>query len=112
MRVLTLLALALPALARAQTVSPAPATSPPPVVHRVEKLSPHAYAIFAQGGNIGLLVTDHHAILIDDQFERLAPGLLEAVRSVTRAPLRYLINSHFPGDHTGANVVLDKQVKV
>lgn len=112
MRVCTLLAFVLPALAQAQTPSAAPAASPPPVVHRVEKVSPHAYAIFGQGGNIGLLVTDHHAILIDDQFERLVPGLLEAVRSVTRAPIRYLINTHFHGDHTGGNVVLEKQVQV
>lgn len=79
-------------------------------VHRVEKLSDRAYAIFGQGGNIGLFVGDRYAILVDDQFEKLAPGLIEAVRSVTAKPIRYLVNTHFHGDHTGANVVLEKQV--
>lgn len=79
-------------------------------IHRVEKVAENVYCIFGQGGNIGLVVTERHAVLIDDQFERLAPGLLAAVKSVTDKPLKYLINTHFHGDHTGANLVLEKQV--
>ncbi len=79
-------------------------------IHRIEKLAEGAYCIFGQGGNIGLIVTDKHAVLIDDQFERIAPGLLATIKSVTDKPIKYLVNTHFHGDHTGANVVLDKQV--
>ena len=79
-------------------------------IHKIEKLSENVYCIFGQGGNIGLVVTEKHAVLIDDQFERLVPGLLEAVKSVTDKPIKYLINTHFHGDHTGGNVVLEKQV--
>lgn len=79
-------------------------------IHRIEKLADGAYCIFGQGGNIGLIVTDKHAVLIDDQFERIAPGLLATIKSVTDKPIKYLVNTHFHGDHTGANVVLDKQV--
>lgn len=81
-----------------------------PKIHKIEKVGENVYCIFGQGGNIGLIVTEKHAVLIDDQFERLAPGLLEAIRSVTDKPIKYLINTHFHGDHTGANVVLEKQV--
>ncbi len=81
-----------------------------PKVHRIEKLADNVYCIFGNGGNIGLVVTDKGAVLIDDQFENIAPGLLEAVRSVTDKPLKYLINTHWHGDHTGANIVLEKQV--
>lgn len=79
-------------------------------VHRVEKLSDSIYCIFGDGGNIGLVLTDKHAVLIDDQYERLAPGLLEAIKSVTDKPIKYLVNTHYHGDHTGGNVVLEKQV--
>jgi len=79
-------------------------------IHRVEKVGENAYCIFGQGGNIGLIVTDKHAVLIDDQFERIAPGLLAAIKTVTDKPIKYLVNTHFHGDHTGANVVLAKQV--
>ena len=56
-------------------------------IHRVEKVGEGAYCIFGQGGNIGLIVTEKHAVLIDDQFERLAPGLLAAIRTVTDKPI-------------------------
>lgn len=81
-----------------------------PKIHKVEKVAEQVYCIFGQGGNIGLIVTANHAILIDDQFERLVPGLVEAVRSVTPKPIKYLINTHGHGDHVGGNVVLEKQV--
>ena len=93
---------------RAQAPVPAPA-APAAKVHRVEKLTEHAYVIFGRGGNIGLFVTDHNAILVDDQFENLVPGLLEAIRSVTDKPLRYLVNTHVHGDHVGGNLALEKQ---
>ncbi len=81
-----------------------------PKVHRVEKVAENVYCIFGQGGNIGLIVTAKHAVLIDDQFERLVPGLLAAVKTVTDKPIKYLINTHGHPDHVGGNVVLEKQV--
>ncbi len=81
-----------------------------PRVHRVEKVAENVYCIFGQGGNIGLVVTSRHAVLIDDQFERLVPGLLEAVKGITAKPIKYLVNTHGHGDHVGGNVVLEKQV--
>ncbi len=79
-------------------------------VHRVEKVAENVYCIFGQGGNIGLVVTAKHAVLIDDQFERLVPGLLAAVRSVTDKPIKYLINTHAHPDHVGGNPALEKLV--
>ena len=113
MRVLPLLGLLLvaslgtPLLAHAK---PQAAPTEAPKVHRVEKVAENVYCIFGQGGNIGLVVTAKHAVLIDDQFERLVPGLLEAVRSVTDKPIKYLINTHGHGDHVGGNLVLEQQV--
>ncbi|MBI3131250.1 MAG: MBL fold metallo-hydrolase [Acidobacteria bacterium] len=79
-------------------------------IHRVEKLADNVYCIFGNGGNIGLVVTDQHAVLIDDQFDKLLPGLREAVKSVTDKPIKYLINTHHHGDHTGGNRGLEGQV--
>jgi glyoxylase-like metal-dependent hydrolase (beta-lactamase superfamily II) len=106
------LALALLALPLAAHVRQAQnsQTTAPAKVHRVEKLADNVYCIFGNGGNIGLVVTDKGAVLIDDQFENILPGLLEAVKSVTDKPIKYLINTHWHGDHTGGNIVLEKQV--
>jgi len=104
-----LLVVALPLGAHARhRLAPDPASTQK--IHKVEKVGENVYCIFGQGGNIGLIVTDKHAVLIDDQFERLVPGLLEAVKSITDKPINYLINTHAHPDHVGGNVVLDKQV--
>lgn len=79
-------------------------------IHRVEKLADGAWAIFGQGGNMALFVTERWAVLVDDQFERIAPALLEAIRALTDKPLRYVVNTHHHADHTGGNAALEKQV--
>jgi glyoxylase-like metal-dependent hydrolase (beta-lactamase superfamily II) len=81
-----------------------------PKIHKVEKVAENVYCIFGQGGNIGLIVTSKHAVLIDDQFERLVPGLLDAVKAITDKPIKYLVNTHGHPDHVGGNVVLEHQV--
>ena len=115
MRVLIAASLVLFGAALPLAAQASPATQPmAPVeaakVHRVEKVADKVYCIFGQGGNIGLVVTDKHAVLIDDQFERLVPGLLDAVRSVTDKPIKYLVNTHSHPDHVGGNLALEKQV--
>lgn len=87
-------------------------TAPKPDPHKLEKLTDHVYCIFGEGGNIGLIVTEHNAILIDDQFAPLVPGLLKVVKSVTDKPVKYLINTHHHSDHVGGNIALEKQVQV
>ncbi len=87
------------------------AQAPPTKVHKVERLSPHAYAIQGQGGNIGLFVGERDAVLVDTQFARLVPGLLEAIASVTDKPIRFLVNTHHHGDHVGGNPLVAPRVQ-
>jgi glyoxylase-like metal-dependent hydrolase (beta-lactamase superfamily II) len=59
--------------------------------------------LYGRGGNIGFAATDEGVVVIDDQFADLAPGIAEQIRSVTPKPVRFLINTHHHGDHTGGN---------
>jgi glyoxylase-like metal-dependent hydrolase (beta-lactamase superfamily II) len=61
------------------------------------------YMLTGQGGNIGLWVGEDGAFLIDDQYAPLSQKILEAVRGVTSEPVRFVINTHWHGDHTGGN---------
>lgn len=69
----------------------------------IEKVKGDLYNISGSGGNVGVYVTSEGVILIDDKFERDYDEILAKVKSVTDKPIRYLINTHHHGDHTGGN---------
>src|SRR5262245_19907393 len=75
---------------------------------KLEKLTDRAYCLYGQGGNVGILVTDAGVVVVDDQFEEVAQGILDQIRAVTDLPIRYLVNTHYHGDHTGGNPVFVK----
>jgi cyclase len=62
----------------------------------------------AGSGNVTVLVGDEAVILIDDKFPQDHDGIMEYVRSVTDAPVRYVINTHMHPDHVGGNPALQK----
>ena len=66
------------------------------------------YMLTGQGGNIGLFIGDDGSFMIDDQFAPLTDKIIAAVRSVGGDTPKYLINTHFHGDHTGGNENLGK----
>ena len=57
------------------------------------------------GGNIGVCVGADGIVLVDDQFAPLAPKILAALKTLSDQPVRFVINTHVHGDHTGGNVV-------
>ena len=61
------------------------------------------YMITGRGGNMGLSVGDDGAFLIDDQFAPLTDKIVAAVAEITDQPIRFVINTHWHGDHTGGN---------
>ena len=89
----------------------APEAPPPPQV-TAEKITERAYALFGKGGNVGVLITDAGVVVVDDQYEDIAPALMEQIRRLTDRPVRYLINTHYHGDHTGGNPVLGKGASI
>ncbi len=68
-----------------------------------EPVASGVYMLQGQGGNIGLLVGSDGAFLIDDQYAPLTDKILTAVRGITEAEVRFVINTHWHGDHTGGN---------
>ncbi|UCE69607.1 MAG: MBL fold metallo-hydrolase [Flavobacteriaceae bacterium] len=70
---------------------------------RTEKVADQIYVLFGAGGNMGLAIGDDAAYLIDDQFAPLSEKIMAAVRKITDKPLKFLVNTHWHGDHTGGN---------
>ena len=59
--------------------------------------------LFGAGGNIGVSYGPDGTVLIDDQFAPLTPRLQAAIAGLGAEPVKYLINTHWHGDHTGGN---------
>jgi len=61
------------------------------------------YMLVGSGGNIGLSVGEDGAFVIDDQFAPLSEKIMAAIATVTDADVKFLVNTHFHGDHVGGN---------
>ena len=77
-----------------------------------QPVSGTAHMLVGQGGNIGVCAGPDGVLLIDDQFERLAPKIRAAFEALSEAPLRYVLNTHYHGDHTGSNPVFGREVPI
>jgi len=82
---------------------PALAQSLDEVEVKLTSLTDSVHMLTGAGGNIGLVVTEDGAFLIDDQFAPLTEKIIAAVESVTDQPVKFVLNTHFHGDHTGGN---------
>ncbi|AWX45401.1 hypothetical protein HME9304_02415 [Flagellimonas maritima] len=74
-----------------------------------EKLSENIYVLFGSGGNIGLVVGKENAYIIDDQFAPLTEKILAHIKTLTDKPVKWVLNTHWHGDHTGGNENLANQ---
>jgi cyclase len=70
---------------------------------KAETLAPGVAVLFGAGGNIGVSFGPDGTVLIDDQFAPLTPKIQAAVAGLGATPIRFLINTHWHGDHSGGN---------
>lgn len=66
------------------------------------------YVITGKGGNVGIFTGEDGTFLIDDNFAPLTDKILEAIKSIGGDYPKFLINTHYHGDHTGGNENLGK----
>ena len=72
----------------------------------LQKVTDNLYVIVGDGGNAAFMPTSEGVILVDDKFAADAPQIVAKVKSVTDKPIRYVLNTHQHGDHTGGNEAL------
>ncbi len=72
---------------------------------RIQTISvaPGVYMLVGSGGNIGVSVGEDAVFLVDDQFAPLTGRIIDAVKALSDKPIRFLLNTHWHGDHTGGN---------
>ncbi|HEY1306943.1 MAG TPA: MBL fold metallo-hydrolase [Vicinamibacterales bacterium] len=68
------------------------------------RVGSNLWALDGQGGRMGVLAGPDGVFIVDSQFAPLSEKLLAAIKQVApSAPLRFLVNTHVHGDHTGGN---------
>src|ERR1051326_7884320 len=72
---------------------------------KVTKVSGNIYMLEGQGGNIAASVGEDGIVIVDDEFAPLAEKIQAALKDlkITDKPVRFVINTHYHGDHSGGN---------
>ncbi|HEY3824733.1 MAG TPA: MBL fold metallo-hydrolase, partial [Bryobacteraceae bacterium] len=69
----------------------------------ITKIHDDLYEIVGDGGNVAVLVTSEGILLVDDKFEQDHDAILAKIKTVSKQPVKYVINTHYHQDHSGGN---------
>ena len=75
---------------------------------KTTKLANNFYTLEGNGGTIGVLTGPDGVLMVDSQFAPLTEKIVAAIKQVSDRPIRFMINTHVHGDHTGGNENLGK----
>jgi cyclase len=100
----TVLLAALPAAAQQQDFSK--------VEIKVVPVSGHIYMLDGSGGNIGVSAGDDGLLIVDDQYAPLAEKIRAALKGINPGKLKFVLNTHFHGDHTGGNPTFGQEATI
>lgn len=73
-----------------------------------QRVKGNIYMLTGSGGNIGVLTGEDGVVMIDDQFLQLGKKIQAAIASLDKGPIRFTINTHIHGDHSGSNEYFKK----
>jgi len=73
------------------------------VVIKTNKVTDNIYMLEGSGGNIGVLVGEDGVFMIDDQYAPLSEKIKAAISTLSTKEIKYLVNTHWHGDHAGGN---------
>ena len=68
-----------------------------------EQVAENIFMLTGSGGNVGVFVGEDGVYIIDDQFAELSEKILMAIKKLSDGTVKYVLNTHWHGDHTGGN---------
>jgi glyoxylase-like metal-dependent hydrolase (beta-lactamase superfamily II) len=75
---------------------------------KTNKISDNFYTLDGQGGTIGVLAGPDGVLMVDTQFAPLTDKIVAAIKQITPNPIRFALNTHLHGDHSGGDENLQK----
>ena len=79
---------------------------------KATKVSGNVYMLQGSGGNIGVSVGADGILIVDDEFAPLADKIKAALKTLGDGKLKFILNTHWHGDHTGGNVVFGPEAPI
>jgi glyoxylase-like metal-dependent hydrolase (beta-lactamase superfamily II) len=79
---------------------------------KATKVAGTVYMLTGSGGNIGVSAGDDGIVIVDDQFAPLAPKIIQALNGISDRPVKFVLNTHYHGDHTGGNEVFARTAPI
>ena len=70
---------------------------------KTNKIANNFYTLDGSGGTIGVLTGPDGAFMVDSQFAPLSEKIMGAIKQISSTPIRYMVNTHVHGDHTGGD---------
>ncbi len=82
------------------------------VIVEAHPVAGNIHMLTGSGGNIGVSVGDDGILIVDDQYAPLADKIRSALRSLHAGPLKFVLNTHFHGDHVGGNPIFGLEATI
>ena len=79
---------------------------------KATKINGNVYMLEGSGGNIGVSVGEDGILIVDDQFAPLAEKIRAALKTLGEGKLKFILNTHWHGDHTGGNAQFGKDAPI
>ncbi len=79
---------------------------------KTSKVAGNVSMLEGSGGNIGVSTGPDGTLMVDDQFAPLADKIKAALKSLSGGQLKFLVNTHHHGDHTGGNEIFGKDTLI
>jgi len=79
---------------------------------KATKVAGNVYMLEGSGGNIGVSVGADGILIVDDQFAPLADKIRVALKGLGQGKLRFILNTHWHGDHTGGNIAFGPEAPI
>jgi cyclase len=70
---------------------------------KTNKMTSNFYTLDGAGGTVGVLTGPDGVFMVDSQFAPLSEKLMAAIKQISSTPIRYMVNTHVHGDHTGGD---------
>lgn len=79
---------------------------------KTQKVAGNIYMLKGAGGNIGVSAGEDGILIVDDQFKPLAEKIRAALKGISPGKLRFVLNTHYHGDHVGSNEIFGAEATI